>query len=139
LRERIDKLEIEENSSDNDQKGKLDTSKDNVQWTFVSECLKYLQSIQRALNAKEDTEGTRLNANEKFGLTCTHITFTEANDHRELLGIKDLRVVHTLLEIVITWGLYPQLLQGVGLPLSQRIKSGYSNKGRERFACQCHE
>jgi hypothetical protein len=59
------------------------------------------------------------------------IPYTEANNLRELLGIKDLRVVHTLLEIVVTWGLYPQLLQGVGLPLSQRIKSGYSNKGKE--------
>lgn len=43
-----------------------------------------------------------------------------------------MRVVHTLLEIVITWGLYPQLLHGVGLPLAQRIKSGYSNRGMER-------
>ncbi|KAJ2956554.1 hypothetical protein NQZ79_g7601 [Umbelopsis isabellina] len=108
LRERIDKLEIAGETSENDPKEPLDTSKDNTRWTFVSECLKYLHSIQRVLNAKEDTE--------------------EANDHRELLGIKDLRVVHTLLEIVVTWGLYPQLLQGVGLPLSQRIKSGYSNK-----------
>jgi hypothetical protein len=56
----------------------------------------------------------------------------EANDLKELMGVKDMRVVHTLLEIVITWGLYPQLLRGVGLPLAQRIKSGYSNRGMER-------
>lgn len=58
LRERIDKLDITDETSENDQKEQLDTSKDDVRWTFVSECLKYLQLIQRELKAKEDTEGT---------------------------------------------------------------------------------
>lgn len=62
----------------------------------------------------------------------TYLSTLEANDLKELMGVKDMRVVHTLLEIVITWGLYPQLLRGVGLPLAQRIKSGYSNRGMER-------
>lgn len=73
MRERIDKLEIAGETSENDPKEPLDTSKDNVRWTFVSECLKYLHSIQRVLNAKEDTEGTRLNASENAGMTFTHI------------------------------------------------------------------
>jgi hypothetical protein len=57
LRERIEKLEITDESSKSDQHEQSDTSQHSVQWRFVSECLKYLQSIQQALNAKADTEG----------------------------------------------------------------------------------
>ncbi|RIA90280.1 hypothetical protein C1645_770394 [Glomus cerebriforme] len=44
----------------------------------------------------------------------------------EFLGIRDLRLVHTMLEIVITWGVYPCLLSGVGIPLSRRTTSRYT-------------
>ncbi|GAB5590431.1 hypothetical protein Unana1_05331 [Umbelopsis nana] len=106
LLERLEKLEISEDLMEIDEPKVIEPS--DVQWRFVMRCLHYLQLIQQELNAKADSE--------------------EANDLRELLGVKDMRVVHTLLEIVITWGEYPQLLRGVGLPLKQRVKSGYSNR-----------
>jgi hypothetical protein len=49
----------------------------------------------------------------------------------EFLGIRDLRLVHTMLEIVITWGVYPCLLPGVGVPLSRRTKSRYIQNGMD--------
>ncbi|KAI9269341.1 hypothetical protein BY458DRAFT_490142 [Sporodiniella umbellata] len=47
---------------------------------------------------------------------------------KDFLGVRDLRLVHTLLEIVISWGLYSFFLPGVGVPLSKRVKSGYTNQ-----------
>lgn len=54
----------------------------------------------------------------------------------EFLGIRDLRLVHTMLEIVITWGVYPCLLPGVGVPLSRRTKSSYIQNGID-FSSVC--
>ncbi|KAG0743984.1 hypothetical protein G6F57_001082 [Rhizopus arrhizus] len=48
-------------------------------------------------------------------------------NEKDFLGIRDLRLVHTLLEIIISWGFYPYFLPGVGVPLSKRVKSGYTN------------
>ncbi|CAG8577005.1 7166_t:CDS:10 [Ambispora leptoticha] len=44
----------------------------------------------------------------------------------ELLGVRDLRLIHTMLEIVVSWGIYPCLMPGVGIPLSQRSISGFT-------------
>ena len=48
---------------------------------------------------------------------------------REYIGVRDLRLVHTLLQVIISWGMYPYFLPGVGVPLSKRVKSGYTNHG----------
>jgi hypothetical protein len=132
LLERLEKLDISENLIESDEQTIIKTSEDEVQWRFVLRCLEYLRSIQRELNAKADSEGMNVYIFRYKQRSMAYFSTLEANDLKELMGVKDMRVVHTLLEIVITWGLYPQLLRGVGLPLAQRIKSGYSNRGMER-------
>jgi hypothetical protein len=49
---------------------------------------------------------------------------------KDYLGVRDFRLVHTLLQVIISWGFYPCLLPGVGVPLSKRVKSGYTNHGK---------
>ncbi|CDS13877.1 hypothetical protein LRAMOSA06051 [Lichtheimia ramosa] len=72
---------------------------------FVNKCMQLLNAIQRALLQSEGDN--------------------EAN--RDLMGVRDLRMVHTMLQTVISWGMYPCFLPGVGVPLSKRVKSGYTN------------
>ncbi|KAF9348787.1 transmembrane and coiled-coil domains-containing protein 7 [Mortierella sp. AD094] len=50
-----------------------------------------------------------------------------AND-KELLGLMDQRMIHTMLEIVVCWGIYPCLLPGVGMPLNRRVRSNIVQK-----------
>ncbi|KAI1300530.1 transmembrane and coiled-coil domains-containing protein 7 [Mortierella claussenii] len=50
----------------------------------------------------------------------------ELNDpgnDKELLGLMDQRMIHTMLEIIVCWGIYPCLLPGVGMPLNRRVRS----------------
>ncbi|KAJ1655332.1 hypothetical protein IWQ61_004896 [Dispira simplex] len=46
----------------------------------------------------------------------------ESHD-KELLGIRDLKLVHSLLDFLVLQGVYPALLAGVGIPLNRRIRS----------------
>lgn len=50
-----------------------------------------------------------------------------AND-QELLGLMDQRMIHTMLEIIVCWGIYPCLLPGVGTPLNRRVRSNMAQK-----------
>ncbi|KAJ8655234.1 hypothetical protein O0I10_009102 [Lichtheimia ornata] len=87
---------------------RLDITRDSTETTkqaFVNKCMQLLNDIQRALlQTEEDNEANR--------------------DH---MGVRDLRMVHTMLQTVISWGMYPCFLPGVGVPLSKRVKSGYTN------------
>jgi hypothetical protein len=131
LAERLAKLDVSEPTDGSDQAMDVDTPTEDIKWQFVLRCLEYLKLIQRELNSKVDSEGI---SQWRFWVHSivymTYVLISEAKGLKELLGVKDLRVVHTLLEIIITWGEYPQLLNGVGLPLKQRVKSGYANRGR---------
>lgn len=40
----------------------------------------------------------------------------------------DQRMIHTMLEIVVCWGIYPCLLPGVGMPLDRRVRSNIVQK-----------
>ncbi|KAJ1985065.1 hypothetical protein H4R34_000242 [Dimargaris verticillata] len=42
---------------------------------------------------------------------------------KELLGIKDIRAIHAVMDYVVLTGVYPHLQPGVGLPLAHRTKS----------------
>jgi len=53
---------------------------------------------------------------------------------KDYLGVRDFRLIHTLLQVIISWGFYPCFLPGVGVPLSKRVKSGYTNHGMH---CRC--
>jgi hypothetical protein len=129
LAERLEKLDIYDPTDESDQGMEVDTPTDDIKWQFVLRCLEYLKLIQRELNSKVDSEGIDVKIWALSNAYMTYVFITEAKGLKELLGVKDLRVVHTLLEIVITWGEYPQLLNGVGLPLKQRVKSGYAKRG----------
>jgi len=129
LAERLEKLDIYDPTDESDQGMDVDTPTYDIKWQFVLRCLEYLKLIQRGLNSKVDSEGIDVKIWAYSIAYMTYVFITEAKGLKELLGVKDLRVVHTLLEIVITWGEYPQLLNGVGLPLKQRVKSGYANRG----------
>ncbi|KAK4522076.1 uncharacterized protein ATC70_004615 [Mucor velutinosus] len=74
---------------------------------FVDECLRVLLEIQTAL------------------LTVCASGVDESD--KDYLGVRDFRLIHTLLQVVISWGFYPCFLPGVGVPLSKRVKSGYTN------------
>ncbi|KAG0208180.1 hypothetical protein BGX33_006408 [Mortierella sp. NVP41] len=55
----------------------------------------------------------------------------EINDptnDKELLGLMDQRMIHTMLEIIVCWGIYPCLLPGVGMPLNRRVRSNIAQK-----------
>ncbi|KAI8388768.1 uncharacterized protein BYT42DRAFT_561154 [Radiomyces spectabilis] len=104
LAERLNKLQLE--------KGDAEETKSFERPTiaFVSECLNLLGNIQKALLAVSALEAGK-----------------RKEDNRDIIGVRDLRLIHTLLQIVISWGLYPCFLPGVGVPLSKRVKSGYTN------------
>ncbi|ORZ21893.1 hypothetical protein BCR41DRAFT_23073 [Lobosporangium transversale] len=46
----------------------------------------------------------------------------------------DQRMIHTMLEIIVCWGIYPCLLPGVGMPLHCRVRSNTMQK--ELFATE---
>ncbi|KAI7907285.1 uncharacterized protein BX663DRAFT_495418 [Cokeromyces recurvatus] len=74
---------------------------------FVEECLRVLLKTQNAL---------------------LDVCASEENENdRDYLGVRDYRLIHTLLQVIISWGFYPCFLPGVGVPLSKRVKSGYTN------------
>ncbi|KAG0197576.1 transmembrane and coiled-coil domains-containing protein 7 [Mortierella sp. GBA30] len=52
----------------------------------------------------------------------------DPTNDKELLGLMDQRMIHTMLEIVVCWGIYPCLLPGVGMPLNRRIRSNIAQK-----------
>ncbi|CAG8768773.1 3655_t:CDS:2, partial [Racocetra fulgida] len=80
------------------QKELSDTS---VREKFVEKCLEILGSLETTLINIIDLKA----------------------DEPELLGIKDMSLIHTMLEIVISWGIYPCLMSGVGIPISRRTRS----------------
>ncbi|KAG9303568.1 hypothetical protein G9A89_018464 [Geosiphon pyriformis] len=79
----------------------------SVKTEFVSKCLNTLTHLQNTLQDINDLKGS------------------DNGDARELLGVRDLRLVYTMLEIVTSWGIYPLLMPGVGIPISQRSRSGF--------------
>lgn len=93
---------------------------------FVRECLDLLKAIQGALLdlTRDSTGKSSWNASLQRG---THPLHKDAAAERDHVGVRDLRLIHTLLQVVVSWGLYPHFLPGVGVPLSQRVKSGYIN------------
>ncbi|KAI9494679.1 hypothetical protein BDB00DRAFT_301422 [Zychaea mexicana] len=79
----------------------------NEKREFVQKCLDLLVAIQASLLSVIEDE--------------------QEHTEREYIGVRDLRLVHTLLQVIISWGMYPYFQPGVGVPLSKRVKSGYTN------------
>ncbi|KAF9199682.1 hypothetical protein BGZ49_010174 [Haplosporangium sp. Z 27] len=52
----------------------------------------------------------------------------DPTNDKELLGLMDQRMIHTMLEIIVCWGIYPWLLPGVGMPLNRRVRSNIVQK-----------
>ncbi|KAF9432491.1 hypothetical protein BGZ76_010707 [Entomortierella beljakovae] len=52
----------------------------------------------------------------------------DPTNDKELLGLMDQRMIHTMLEIIVCWGIYPCLLPGVGMPLNRRVRSNIVQK-----------
>ncbi|KAG0241293.1 transmembrane and coiled-coil domains-containing protein 7 [Mortierella sp. GBA43] len=52
----------------------------------------------------------------------------DPSNDQELLGLMDQRMIHTMLEIIVCWGIYPCLLPGVGMPLNRRVRSNIVQK-----------
>ncbi|CAG8567531.1 1282_t:CDS:10 [Funneliformis mosseae] len=87
---------------------------DIVRELFVAKCLETLELLQCTLTNINDLKDQKQTENTK-----------SLEKEPDFLGVRDLRLIHTMLEIVITWGVYPCLLSGVGVPLSRRTRSGY--------------
>ncbi|GAA5816742.1 hypothetical protein MFLAVUS_010274 [Mucor flavus] len=79
----------------------------NPRKAFVDACLKVLINIQTSL----------------LQVCSSGVDETD----KDYLGVRDFRLIHTLLQVIISWGFYPCFLPGVGVPLSKRVKSGYTN------------
>ncbi|CAG8609952.1 584_t:CDS:2, partial [Scutellospora calospora] len=79
----------------------------NVRERFVEKCLELLGSLETIL------------------INIIDIKENKKTNEPELLGIRDMSLVHTMLEIVISWGIYPCLMSGVGIPISRRTRSRY--------------
>ncbi|KAI8092217.1 uncharacterized protein B0P05DRAFT_525301 [Gilbertella persicaria] len=97
---------IEETLLDRLEKLQLTVDKDPRK-AFVDQCLQVLLDTQRTLLD-----------------VCVS---GENQSDRDYLGVRDFRLIHTLLQVIISWGFYPCFLPGVGVPLSKRVKSGYTN------------
>ncbi|GAN11288.1 transport and Golgi organization protein 6 homolog [Mucor ambiguus] len=98
---------IEETLVQRLEKLEIDVDDKDPRKAFVYECLKVLLEIQTALLA-----------------VCA--SGVDESD-KDYLGVRDFRLIHTLLQVIISWGFYPCFLPGVGVPLSKRVKSGYTN------------
>ncbi|OZJ02187.1 hypothetical protein BZG36_04319 [Bifiguratus adelaidae] len=76
----------------------------NVKVRFVDACLQLLEDFQHVL---------------------VNQSAVDQPDGKSPLGVRDIRLVSTLIEIVISWGILPYLIPGVGMDLAHRSKSGY--------------
>ncbi|KAF9971509.1 hypothetical protein BGZ73_005539 [Actinomortierella ambigua] len=84
----------------------MDKSGVTIRETFVARSLVLLKELDQALDA----------------LLKDREAHDPSND-QELLGLMDQRMIHTMVEIVVCWGIYPRLLPGVGMPISHRVRS----------------
>ncbi|CAO3563855.1 unnamed protein product [Mortierella alpina] len=83
----------------------------DVRTKFVAESVKLLAELEEVLLA-----------------LISDRDLHDKNNDKELLGLMDQRMIHTMLEIVVCWGIYPCLLPGVGMPLNRRIRSNIVQK-----------
>ncbi|CAG8442592.1 10650_t:CDS:2 [Acaulospora colombiana] len=89
------------------------TSGRSVRENYVTKCLEILEDLELTLRSVDEIKsGQELAESNKL-------------QEPDSLGVRDLRLVHTMLEIVVSWGIYPCLLPGVGIPISHRTRSGY--------------
>jgi hypothetical protein len=89
-----------------------------------------LLNIQKALLEVCSSGGTTYFSCIIFFSLLVTLSFIVNESDKDYLGIRDFRLVHTLLQVIISWGFYPCFLPGVGVPLSKRVKSGYTNHGK---------
>ncbi|KAI9264163.1 hypothetical protein BDA99DRAFT_508593 [Phascolomyces articulosus] len=107
LAQRLHRLSVSNEQQEQDNYNGEFIEKGNEKQAFVQKCLDLLVAIQGSLLSVIENE--------------------QEHTEREYIGVRDLRLVHTLLQVIISWGIYPYFLPGVGVPLSKRIKSGYTN------------
>ncbi|KAG0353743.1 hypothetical protein BC939DRAFT_455998 [Gamsiella multidivaricata] len=106
---------IDKDSKDVEQDELENMDNANIRAEFVTQSVKLLVKLEEILLASiKDRE-----------------LYDPTND-KELLGLMDQRMIHTMLEIIVCWGIYPCLLPGVGMPLSRRVRSNIVQK--ELFA-----
>ncbi|CAG8478966.1 12155_t:CDS:10 [Ambispora gerdemannii] len=91
-----------------------DINKKLLQTHYVKLCLETLIELNNAFR-----ESNEMKAAQQQKQSTVDVS-------NELLGVRDLRLIHTMLEIVISWGIYPCLMPGAGIPLSQRSISGFT-------------
>ncbi|CAG8437765.1 15274_t:CDS:10 [Acaulospora morrowiae] len=111
LQERLSSRLNQISDEGNQQSEELNKNK-TIRETFVAKCLEILEALESTLRSINDIKNQTLVGNNKL-------------QEPDVLGVRDLRLVHTMLEIIISWGIYPCLLPGVGIPISRRIRSGY--------------
>ncbi|KAG0045824.1 transmembrane and coiled-coil domains-containing protein 7 [Gryganskiella cystojenkinii] len=83
----------------------------DVRTRFVQESIRILTSLQSNLL-----------------LIAQDRDINDPSNDQEMLGLMDQRMIHTMLEIVVCWGIYPCLLPGVGMPLDRRVRSNIVQK-----------
>ncbi|KAF9920859.1 hypothetical protein FBU30_009194 [Linnemannia zychae] len=105
-----DGIELDTQTPDSGETSKQNRFED-VRAEFVD------QSVKLLVKLEEDLMAT--------------VRYRETNDpsnDQELLGLMDQRMIHTMLEIIVCWGIYPCLLPGVGTPLNRRVRSNIAQK-----------
>ncbi|KAF9963533.1 transmembrane and coiled-coil domains-containing protein 7 [Modicella reniformis] len=105
-----EEISVDSLIKDEDTNG-LDKKDTDVRGNFVIQSVNLLVKLEETLLA-----------------LVRHREINDPNNDQELLGLLDQRMIHTMLEIIVCWGIYPCLLPGVGMPLNRRVRSSIVQK-----------
>ncbi|KAG0308280.1 transmembrane and coiled-coil domains-containing protein 7 [Dissophora globulifera] len=74
-------------------------------------------------NTESQPQSSQHDVRTEFVLESVKLLLNDPTNDKELLGLMDQRMIYTMLEIIVCWGIYPRLLPGIGVPLNRRVRS----------------
>ena len=111
------KVVLSKNSQLSELKARLESQwkndrPDQMRWTFVNTCLELMRELKRSLMA--------LKAKEKCDVSKETIMTEVVPLPADALSVSDQNTVLTTIQFIVTLGMCPNLLPGVGVPLQKR-------------------
>lgn len=96
---------------ENEEESVKENTEISIRWTFVEICLYLLQKLKEilqeiALDSTKESELKELHQNPKLSA--------------DALSVNDQKTVLTCVQFVVSLGIYPNLLPGVGVPVEKR-------------------
>ncbi|KAJ1958216.1 hypothetical protein IWQ62_004937 [Dispira parvispora] len=103
----------------------VEPSDENQSTALVNRALTSLEALETELLrlAEEHSQPPPFSPTVVSSSTSRPVKSTPESRDKELLGIRDLKLVHSLLDFLVLQGVYPALLAGVGIPLNRRMRS----------------